>query len=158
MNSPDLLLHVNILHHIQTTIALLGRNAIIDRSRLLPPRELLFRDDRLASDAVEEIAALAGEALKVVGDVLGGEVGGGVAAVCFGFLFFPAGIEEFDCGCVLSAIISHRSKNMRGRRKRRGEYVLLMCSSSSFAGICVLQFGHKTIFCLFAARAAALGT
>lgn len=76
MNSPNLLLHINILHHIQSPISLLRRNTIIARSGLLPSGEFFSREDRLASDVVEEIAALAGEALEVVGYVLGREVGG----------------------------------------------------------------------------------
>lgn len=97
MNSPNLLLHIDILHHVQSPIPLLWGHTIITRSSLLPSRKFLFRDHGLTGNAVEEITALTGKPLEVVGDVLGGEVCCGIAAVGFGLLFFPARIEEFDC-------------------------------------------------------------
>lgn len=46
---------------------------------------------------VEDVAALGGEALHVVGGVDGAQVRRGRARVCLGLLFFPAGVEELDC-------------------------------------------------------------
>jgi hypothetical protein len=95
MNSPNLLLHIDILHDIQPSISLLNRRPIIPRGSLLPPRQLLFAH-RLASRTIEEVTSLTGKTLEIVGHVLGGEISCGVAGVGFRLLLFPAGVEEFN--------------------------------------------------------------
>lgn len=70
MNSPNLLLHINILHNIQPLIAPLYGCPIITLLGPLSPRKLLFRDG-LTGYAVEEIAALGCETLEIVGYVCG---------------------------------------------------------------------------------------
>ena len=96
MNGPNLVLQINILHHlIPRLVALLQGRPIIPTSRLLPSRSFFF-GDRLPRHAVEEVAALTGEPLEVVGYVLGGKICCCEAAISFGFLLFPAGIEEFN--------------------------------------------------------------
>ena len=99
MNLPYLLLNINALHLLQLRrIASTNiRLPVIGGRSLLAARGFLLADG-LARDAVEDVAALRGEALEVVGDVEGGEVCGRVARVGFGFLFAPAGVEEFDYG------------------------------------------------------------
>lgn len=91
MNSPNLLLHINILHNIQALIAPLHRCAIIALLGPLPARQLLFRNG-LTGYAVKEITALGCQAFEVVGYVGGGEVGCAVSGIGFGFLLFPAGV------------------------------------------------------------------
>jgi hypothetical protein len=95
MDLPYLLLDIHPLHPLQ--ILALFQLPIIARRRLLPPRRLLLADDRLARYPVKDIAALGRQAFEIGGYVRGGEVGGGLAEVGFGALFFPAGIKEFDC-------------------------------------------------------------
>jgi hypothetical protein len=97
MNSPNLLLHINILHNIQPLIPPLHRRPIIALLGPLPPRKFLFRN-RLTGYAVKEIAALGCQAFEIVGYVGGGEVGCAVPGVGFRFLLFPAGVEEFNWG------------------------------------------------------------
>lgn len=69
MDGADLLLDVDALHHLQArAVALLQRRAVVARSGLLAAR-LLLLGQRLARVPVEQVAALAGEALEVVGYV-----------------------------------------------------------------------------------------
>lgn len=91
MDSPNLLLHINILHHIQPLIALLHGRPVIALLSPLPPRLFLLRNG-LTGYAVKQVAALRCQPLEVVGYVLGRQVGRAVARVGFGFLLFPAGV------------------------------------------------------------------
>ena len=60
MNRPNLFLHIDALHHLQTRpIPLFQRRPVVSRRSLLASRELLLRK-RLARGTVEEVAALAG--------------------------------------------------------------------------------------------------
>lgn len=53
MNSPNLVVQIDILHHlVPRLIALLQWRPIIPTRRLLPPRSFLLRN-RLSCDAVE---------------------------------------------------------------------------------------------------------
>ncbi len=103
MNSTDLLLDIDILHHVQPAIALLNRLPIIARRRLLPSSEFLLRDG-LAGDAVEQIAPLARQPFEVVGYVLGGEVGGGKSAIGFCLLLLPPYVEEFNYATLVTRL------------------------------------------------------
>ena len=96
MQRPDLLLHINILHHVQPAISLLHRRAIVTHSRLLPSCCFLLRD-RLPGYTIKQIAALTCQTLQVVRHILGGEIGRCCSAAFFGFLFFPTRVEEFNC-------------------------------------------------------------
>jgi hypothetical protein len=89
MNSPNLLLHINILHHIQPSVSLLHRRPIIALLSPLPPCLLLLRNG-LTGYAVKEIATLRCQAFEIVGYVVRVEVSGAIARVSFGFLLFPA--------------------------------------------------------------------
>jgi hypothetical protein len=101
MDSPDLLLHVDVLHHLQPgAVALLQRRPVVPGGRLFAPRQLLLRD-RLARDAVEEVAALARQPLKVVCHILRREVRRRVTAVRLGFLLLPARVQELDCAWLI---------------------------------------------------------
>lgn len=95
MQRPDLFLHIDILDHVESAIALLDGRAVVARRGLLPSSRLLLRDG-LAGHAVEQVAALRGQALEIAGHVLRREVRGCETAVGFGFLFLPAGVEELN--------------------------------------------------------------
>jgi hypothetical protein len=95
MNLPDLLLNIHVLHLRQPRCVFALRLPIIARCGLLPSRCFLLSNG-LAGHAVEDVAALRGEALEVIGDFRGGEVGSGVSRFGFGSLFLPARVKHFD--------------------------------------------------------------
>lgn len=99
MNGPNLLLDINALQRVQPPIPLLHGLSIVPHARLLATRHLLLAE-RLARRPVEQVCARAGQPLEVVRHVLRRQVRDGEARVGFGFLFFPAGVEEFDWGLV----------------------------------------------------------
>jgi hypothetical protein len=100
MNIPNLLLNIHPLH-----ILGLFQLPIIIQRRPLPPRLLLLADNRLTCHTVENIRTLRGKPLEISCYVGGGEVGGLGAGVGFEALFFPAGVEEFDCRNMLTCML-----------------------------------------------------
>lgn len=95
MNLPNLLIDIHPLPPLHL-LALLQLAIVIQR-RLLPPRGLLFADDGLSGDTVENIAALRCKPLEIGCNVAGREIGRRLPKLGLESLFFPAGVEEFNC-------------------------------------------------------------
>lgn len=69
MNSTDLLLDVNVLHVTQLCLALGVHSTIVAvNGSLLPARQLVLGKG-LSGYGIENIAALAGKTLEVVGNI-----------------------------------------------------------------------------------------
>jgi len=108
---PDLLLDIHVPHCLDL---LLAHHAIISQRCLLASSSLFFSNG-LACSTVKQITSLRGEALEIIGDINGGEIGCGETGLCFGFLFFPAGVEEFDFMRMSVALFD----NVEGKREGR---------------------------------------
>jgi hypothetical protein len=70
MNSPDLLLHIDVLDHVIPLVSLFYRGTIVAICGLLSSGCLLFRD-WLACYTIKQIAPLTCEPLEIVGHILG---------------------------------------------------------------------------------------
>ncbi len=108
MNLPDLFFNVGGLHMLHANGVGRVDLAVVTRRRLLPSCGFLIRDG-LAGDTVEDVGPLTGKTFEIVGHVCGGEVCGRIAGVCFGFLFLPTRVKEFNYedkkGQVVSIIV-----------------------------------------------------
>lgn len=155
MDLPNLLVDIHPLPPLHL-FALLQLAVVIQR-RLLPPRGLLFADDGLSGDTVEYIAPLRRQSLEIGCHVAGREVGRRLPKLRLESLFFPAGVEEFNCNFEMMGqymlLLSCRDYFWEREGVEEGwNILLLMCCSNSSYGICWLQFGHMAMatFCLLA--------
>lgn len=101
MNLLYLFLNIHPLHILR-----LIQLPVITQRRPLPPGLLLLTNNRLPSHPIENVRPLRGKPLEVGGYVRGGEVGCLGAGVGFQSLFFPTGVQEFDCNIALANVSS----------------------------------------------------
>lgn len=111
MDAPNLLLNIHNLHPLHF-FALIQLSIIAQRCPL-PPRSLLFADDKLASHTIEDVTALRSETLEIGGYIGSGEIGCRGAEIGFLTLLLPARIEEFDWRSLLAFVRIHSLERLK---------------------------------------------